>query len=90
MTLAHKPSHPPEAVYGCANVDCATEVSYPPNMLRWWDGYVVDDDEGLVRCAMPGWWCENCREQYVWPDQSADDHLGPRLDGWLAGKAVAA
>ena len=28
----------PEAVYGCANPDCAAEVSYPPDMLFWWDG----------------------------------------------------
>ena len=26
----------PEALYACADTDCAAEVSWPPNMLYWW------------------------------------------------------
>ena len=28
----------PEAVYPCANISCAVEVSWPPDMLFWWAG----------------------------------------------------
>ena len=28
----------PAPVYGCAQEYCAAEVSYGPNMLRWWAG----------------------------------------------------
>ena len=53
----------PEAVYPCADPDCATEVSFPPDMLYWWAG-----SAGLAA----GFYC-----QEVWED--SDDSRGPSL-----------
>ena len=39
----------PEALYSCRTKHCATDVSYPPEMLRWWrDGFYCETciDEG--------------------------------------------
>ena len=40
----------PQPVYGCAHEGCAEEVSYPPDMLRWYEGGEVE----------AGFYCESC------------------------------
>ena len=43
----------PNALYACANEQCADENSYPPDMLIWFPGHEdVDSD--------PGFFCEDC------------------------------
>ena len=46
----------PRPVYGCSNSYCAEEVSYPADMLIWWDG-----NEKLA--FKPGWYCTSCLDQ---------------------------
>lgn len=58
----------PKAIYGCKDINCATETSFPADMLYWWDGYEYgyDDDgndqrvRGLERPFTAGWYCEEC------------------------------
>ena len=49
----------PAALYGCANEDCAAEVSHYPRDLRWWRGCEV---------YPPGFYCDegaNCLDAAV-------------------------
>ena len=46
----------PEAVYGCANEDCAAEVSYPADMLYWWGGAGPGSTVGSQKAVFPSYW----------------------------------
>ena len=41
----------PSAVYGCRNVYCAEQVSYPSYMLYW---------HGGCEDVVPGFYCDEC------------------------------
>ena len=61
----------PEALYGCSDESCATEVSYPADMLRWFGG---TDRAGWLWRA--GWYCtESCADDiaYVLRDHYGED-----------------
>ena len=75
----------PEALYSCKNPNCAVEVSYPAEMLAWWNG---------------SFYCEHCIEDGVLgPDDTEASeaayiarHDGPSLAAVLkprGGMAVA-
>ena len=55
----------PEALYGCSDLDCAAEQSYPAYMLHWYPGLYAahgDDDEREI-FGKPGWYCHSCAEE---------------------------
>lgn len=86
MTGAQPPADAPvpDAVYGCQSTDCAAEVSYPPDMLRWWEGRYTHEELGVLclESALPGWWCENCKRA-SYSDAELEGHLGPTLAEWM-------
>ena len=73
----------PEAVYSCACHECAVEVSYPADMLRWYDG---------------AFYCYECIDEMVpCPDDTPESeaeydarHNGPSLAAVLASQAPVA
>ena len=65
----------PEAVYPCANTNCAVEVSWPPDLLYWWAGSTG---------APAGFYCGfDCIEEILDPDD-----LGPSLATEIQRRAV--
>ena len=79
----------PSAIYPCADDRCAEEVSYPPELLAYYDGRPIEVegegyfvDEELLPTA--GWYCtETC-----WSDGDVlwhlyPEHLGPSLESEL-------
>ena len=51
----------PTPLFGCACPDCATEVSYPADMLRW-----LPNRKGLI--------CEDCWDAWPrWRDEFTDE-----------------
>ena len=50
----------PDALYSCADGDCATEVSYSADDLSWFSGNTGPDHEGPY--ITPGFYCCNCEE----------------------------
>ena len=57
---------PSVALYSCADSGCAVEVSYPADMLRWFDGVPLPPEDGEIawtpdEIPAPGWYCtESC------------------------------
>ena len=49
----------PQAVYGCEDDGCASEVSYPADMIGWTNGTEHD---------RPGWYCETCISHMLYAD----------------------
>ncbi|MCY4027721.1 MAG: hypothetical protein OXH75_15590 [Acidobacteria bacterium] len=79
----------PQAMFGCQVPDCAADVTYPAEMLTWWDGYTVeafdDDDQPIKGCRDerldPGWYCESCIEHHnAVAGESLRTYLGQILD----------
>ena len=61
----------PDAVYGCAEEMCATEVSYPPEMIAYYAG------NDLVKA---GWYCrDGCLDQYLADGTINEADVGPDL-----------
>ena len=72
----------PGAVYACSNGVCALEVSYPAELLCWFDGLPAAEDD--VRegpwppdeVPKPGWYCtEACWTEIpvlaeLWPENT--------------------
>ena len=79
----------PEAYFDC--VGCQGEVTYPAEMLRWWDGKVTLEDEGgqLWNVLRPGWWCEHC-DRGGFSLEELKGHVGPTLAEWLAARKASA
>ena len=73
----------PDAYFDC--VGCQGEVTYPADMLRWWDGFIDLEDADLPsphKVAEPGWWCEHCHRGDCHREE-LEGHLGPTLAEWL-------
>ena len=54
----------PEPLFACCDEDCATELSFPADMLKW-----LPDNSGLV--------CENCwEEDWMYKFATVEDEDG--------------
>lgn len=56
----------PKPLYGCHNEGCATECSYPADMLYWYDGVdplPEDDRPDDFQAPYPGWYCDACFDE---------------------------
>ena len=58
----------PGALYGCADIYCAADASYPDFQLTWFSGSKDPDEKG--RGTIAGFYCFNC-----------EDALGIECDG---------
>ena len=69
----------PKALYGCKDMTCAEQHSYPANMIYWCDG-VDYESNGYESSSSddhpeqqwldtgritPGWYCENCIDSWL-------------------------
>ena len=61
-----KAQMPRVTLFSCADSGCAVEVSYPGDMLRWFDGVPMPPEDGEIawtpdQVPAPGWYCtESC------------------------------
>lgn len=70
----------PEALYGCACFECATEVSYPPDMLF----LVENPPPGDTDHAEPGFYCHECIDEMPMIDEDTIVEPGISLKLYLA------
>ena len=73
----------PEPIYSCADPNCAVEVSYPADMLRWLPSVIDAEGHAVVR---PGWYCENCIDELAPIEALPDTSRAMTLLEWQRGR----
>ena len=81
----------PRAMYGCAGASCAEEVSYPADLLAYYDGRPIllpdieeGEDDAYVpddQLPNPGWYCtEGCWTSDLALYRLVPSEMGPTLE----------
>ena len=84
---SQQPTHLPRMVWSCEGLDsdCASEVSYPADMLGWYPAESYDEE-----LKKPGMWlCDECAQHICWLSKHYSEWMTVSLRDWIQQLTLA-